>query len=77
MNLRRRKKAVGKIKDKDRVKNETQMFEVINTEELANDRQARRGVVLAAKDLNGLYLVTKERKEKKAYCTIMLFLNRS
>lgn len=37
------------------------MLEVINGEELANDREAWRGVVIATKGLNSLYLANKKK----------------
>jgi len=36
------------------------MLGVINDEELANDREAWRDVVVAAKGLNGLYYIKKK-----------------
>lgn len=39
----------------DRVKSDLQILELINDEELANDREAWGDVMVAAKGLNGLY----------------------
>lgn len=57
------KEAIRKAKTKrwiDRVKSDLQILEVINDKELANDREAWRDVVIAAKGLNGL---TKPKKK--------------
>lgn len=43
--------------------NDLQMLGVINGEELTNDKEARSSVVVARKDLNGLY-------KRKIYCCI-------
>jgi len=45
----------------DRIRSDLKMLGVINGEELANDRKAWRGVVVAAKSLNGLYKVMGEK----------------
>jgi len=39
----------------DRVKSDLQILGLINGEELANDREAWRDVMVAVKGLNGLY----------------------
>jgi len=51
------KEAIGRPRQRwvDRVKSDLQMLGIINGEELANDREAWRNMVVAAKGLDGLY----------------------